>query len=111
MFNANELTLLNLNYFNQVFCATDVCELISQNGDHWIILKVQYSVPKAQVRYKHPDYIFSLYHRHANAKSFHLHAEYMTILDTVLDIIQHDDYRLKRKGRTFFDDVVDNYSH
>ena len=111
MFNKNDLPLLRLEYFEQVFCASDVCELISQNGDHWLILKKQVSLSKGQLKHtKHIDSTYILYHRHASSKGFHLHSEFVSVLDCILEIISHDDFRLKRKGRTYFDEVVETYS-
>ena len=111
MFNSKDVSLIILDYFDVVMCASDVCEIVSQNGDHWMILKKQATVPRGQLKHtKHFDYTFLLYHRHSGSKGFHLHSEYTSVLDTVLDIINHDDYRLKRKGRTYFDEVVETYS-
>ena len=111
MFNSNELSILTLDYFNVKMCCSDVCELESQNGDHWIILKQQTHIPKRQLQnVKHFNYIFMLYHRHNDGEGFHLHAEHINVLDAILDIINHDDYRLKRKGKTYFDKVVSMFS-
>ena len=111
MFKSDELSLLNLEYFNVVMCVSDVCELESQNGDHWIVLKRQATVPKSQLRKtRNFQYTFLIYHRHSGTKGFHFHSEMPGALDAVLEIINHDDYRLKRKGRTYFDEVVDRFS-
>lgn len=111
MFSSKELSILTLDYFNVKMCCSDVCELESQNGDHWIILKQQTHIPKRQLQnVKHFNYIFMLYHRHNDGEGFHLHAEHINVLDAILDIINHDDYRLKRKGKTYFDTVVTMYS-
>ena len=44
MFSSNDLSLINLDYFDVVMCASDVCELVSQNGYHWMIIKKQVSL-------------------------------------------------------------------
>ena len=52
-----------------------------------------------------------VYHQlNSGAKGFHFHSELPGALDVVLEIINHDDYRLKRKERTYFDEVVDRFS-
>ena len=110
MFTPKELTLINLEYFNLIFCASDICELESHNGDHWMIVKVQTFVPKYKVATKkHFNYYYQLYHRHNDADGFHLQAEHIDLLDAVLDIINHDDYRLRRRGSRHFDEVVEEF--
>ena len=110
MFTPKELSVIKLEYFNVIFCASDVCEVESKNGDHWMIMKVQ--IRNSKRRKAHTSsfsYYYQLYHRHADISSFHLHAEHIDLLDAVLDIIAHDDYRLGKKGKTYFDDVVEMY--
>ncbi len=111
MFTEREKSLLQLNYFTPVFCASDVCEIQSKNGDHWIILKVQTHVPKRKMEnIRHFDYTYRLYHRHADVEGFHEQSEHIDLLDLVLEVINHDDYRLHRRGKTFFDEVVKMYA-
>ena len=112
MFTSKEKTLLELTYFKSILCATDVCELESKNGDRWLILKVQNYVPKHKLsNVKDFDYTYQLYHRHKEADGFHLQTEYINLLDVILEIIAHDDYRLKNKGKTYFDTVVSIYAN
>lgn len=112
MFTSEEKSLLGLTYFTSIMCATDVCELESKNGDHWLILKVQNHIPKHKIsNIKHFDYTYQLYHRHHDAEGFHLQTEHINLLDVILDIISHDDYRLRKKGKTYFDTVVSMYAH
>ena len=111
MFTSEELSILNLNYFNVKMCGSDVCELESQNGDHWLILKKQTMVPRGQVQHVTEfSYTFILFHRHSDAEGFHYQTEFLNVLDVILEIINHDDYRLKRRGKTYFDTVVAMYS-
>ena len=49
MFTSKELSIITLEYFKVKMCVSDVCELESQNGDHWLILKKQVTVPKKQL--------------------------------------------------------------
>lgn len=111
MFTSKELILLKLDYFKTVMLASDVCELESKNGDHWIILKVQNHISKTKLHnVKHFNYTYQVYHRHQNVESFHRQLEYANLLDVILEIINHDDYRLKHKGKTFFDTVLEQYA-
>ncbi len=111
MFSSEEMSMLTLSYFEVKMCASDVCELVSQNGDHWLILKQEMLKP-AQPRenVRHYDYMYHLFHRHENADGFHLHRQVTSVLDAVLEIVQHDDYRLNRKRNPYFDQVLEMFS-
>ena len=89
MFTSKELSIITLEYFKVKMCVSDVCELESQNGDHWLILKKQVTVPKKQLH---------------NIKSFSY---------TYLVFHRHSDYRLKRRRtgneKTSFDVVVSKF--
>ena len=111
MFTSKELSLLQLSYFKPIFCASDACELQSKNGDHWLILKVQNHIPRKKLQNtKHFDYTYLLFHRHEDSDGFHAQTEFADLLDLVLEIINHDDHKLKRRGKTFFDEVVEMYT-
>ena len=111
MFSEEELKLINLKYFKTKTILSDLCELESQNGDHWMVLKIQTYVPRRklsnEIKY---EYIYLLYHRHGDNEGFHKQSEFGNLLDLVLEIINHDDYRMKRKGRTFFDELLEMYT-
>lgn len=110
MFTPEELSLLQLNYFKTIICSSDVCELQSKNGDYWMILKIQTLVPKRKLEnIQHFDYTYQLYHRHKDAEGYHIQCAHIDLLSAVLDIIAHDDYRLGKKGKTYFDEVVEMY--
>ena len=109
MFTAKEQELLSLKYFRLVMLVTDACELESETGDHWLIIKKQFKVPRAQIhRVKH-QYTFMIYHRHKGSEGFHSHLELDSALSVVLEILAHDDYRTGRTGRTAFDTVKEKY--
>lgn len=111
MFTSKERSLLELSCFKTIMYASDVCEIQSQNDDHWIIIKVQNHIPKRKVQnVKHFNYTYQLYHRHGDADGFHEQTQFADLLDLVLEIINHDDYKLKRKGKTYFDKVVSMYA-
>lgn len=111
MFTSQELSILNISYFKQIMLASDVSELESQNGDHWLILKKQAPLPKRQRdKSKGLHYTYLIYHRHNDAEGFHFQSEMPDMLSVALELIQEDDYRLKRKGRTAFDEVLEEFS-
>ncbi len=107
MFSSKELSVLSLDCFRMEMCRSDVCELVSQNDDHWIILKQQ--LPKTKRlndQMRHFDFCVQMYHRHEDADGFHLHRTVTSVLDAALEIIAHDDFRLGRKDNSFFFEVV-----
>ena len=111
MFSAKELSIINLKYFKVPMCASDVCELESKNGDHWLIIKKQATVPRGQAKQTTQfHYTYILFHRPADNDGFHYQLEFISLLDVILEIINHDDYRLHHKGKTYFDEVVAMYS-
>ena len=96
MFTAEEVGLIKLRYFSHKKVLSDICELESKNGDYWMIIKKQEYVPKKMLKYTYEfKYTFELYHRHANAEGFHYHSEFDSLLKAILEIIDHDCYRLK----------------
>ena len=96
MFTEDEVKLIRLKYFKQKHILSDICEIESRNGDHWIIMKRQRYVSKKQLKYtKAFSYVFEIYHRHANAEGFHYHSESESILKAIFQIIDHDYFRLK----------------
>ncbi len=110
MFTSEEKSLLQLKYFQPVFCASDACELISKNGDHWLLLKIQDHIPKKQLHNKrYFTHHYELFHRHSDAEGFHLQNEFVNLLDLILEIIAHDDFRLHQKNGAF-EEVVSAYS-
>ena len=114
MFTSKELSIITHEYFKVKMCVSDVCELESQNGDHWLILKKQVTVPKKQLHnIKSFSYTYLVFHRHSGSDGFHLHTEMSSLLDCILEIINHDDYRLKRRRtgneKTYFDVVVSKF--
>ena len=106
-----ELSLLQLSYFKQITLGSDICELQSQNGDRWMLLKVQNHISRKKLQnVKHFDYSYLLFHRHEDSDGFHAQTEFADLLDLVLEIINHDDHKLKHRGKTFFDEVLEMYS-
>ncbi len=101
MFNSKEQSMLSLSYFNQIFISSDICEVQSQNGDHWLILKVEKHMTKAEIQDAKENNLtrkcyFSLLHRHKEDENYHKHAKHIeTIYEVVDEIIQHDEFRLK----------------
>ncbi|MCR4617739.1 MAG: hypothetical protein K5669_06085 [Lachnospiraceae bacterium] len=108
MFTSKELSILTLDYFQLPMCSSDVCELVSQNGDHWMILKQQVTLPRTRLHnVRHFDYTFRLYHRHNADEGFHLQGDYVELLSAALEIICHDDYRLGRQSDEYIREVLE----
>ncbi len=108
MFNELDRKIINRDCFKIILMGDSLAEIESENGDHWIILEEQEHLNKGQIRSgRVPAISYKLLHRHADAKSFHLHTACLSVLDIVLEVLQHDDYRLKKRGRTHFDELLE----
>jgi hypothetical protein len=106
MFTQNDLISMT-DYFCIISTNTKFqYELMSKNTLHyWKILKVG-------------DY-YNLYHKHCAKHSYHLHAQFAELLDCVLEIVNHDEWKLNiwqykykekhKQKQTTFDDLVGKY--
>ncbi len=108
MFSEKDKSLINQEYFKVNVLSDAVAELESENGDWWILTEAQRWLSRRQrASQTVPQVFYRLMHRHANSEAFHEHGEYISVLDAVLEITNHDDYRLKRHGRTHFDEILE----
>ena len=111
MFSQSDLSIINRDCFNIKTLGGAYVELQSQNGDWWILLETQESLSKRKRASGETGKTFyRIMHRHSNDNIYHDHAEYSNILDAVLEILDHDDFRLKRKKsqkRTPFDELLE----
>ncbi len=108
MFNEKERRIIRRDFFSISMEGASVVELQSQNGDWWMLLEVQETLSRRQMARRKPKVIvYRLMHKHANYSLYHEHVEYTSVLDAILEVINHDDYRLKNKGKTHFDELLD----
>ncbi len=96
MFTTTEYEILSLPYFNTISCDPAKYEIQSKNTGHYWAL-----VPEG-------DYI-KLLHKYQENHPYHFQTYTLNVLDAVLEIVNHDDYKLHRKG-TFFEELVDKYA-
>lgn len=107
MFSEKDKSLIRQDYFNVTILSDSFAELESENGDWWMILEVQQWLSRRQrASQTVPRVFYRLMHRHANSEAYHDHSEHICILDVILEITNHDDYRLKRHGQTHFDEIL-----
>lgn len=97
MFTPTEYEILSLPYFNTVSTDPAMYEIQSKNTGHYWAL-----VPTGK-------YI-TLLHKYHESDEYHYQTQTLTVLDAVLEIVNHDDYKLHHKGRTFFDELVEKYA-
>ena len=108
MFSEKDKSLINQKYFQINVLSDAVAELQSENGDWWILMEVQQWLSRRQrASQTRPRSIYRLMHRHADSEAYHEHGEYICVLDAILEITDHDDYRLRRHGRTHFDEILE----
>lgn len=110
MFTQEERNIMERDFFVMNIMTDSLYEFQSQNKDWWIIMEVEVYQTKKQIQAGVPkQHVYNLYHKHAGAKGYHEHGsrQYASVLDCVLEVINHDDYRQKRKGRTHFEELLE----
>lgn len=100
-------------YFTMHIVTDSLIEFQSQNKDWWILLQVEVYQRRHQLALGTPkEHTYKLYHKHDGASGFHEQGEYLEVLDAVLTVIDHDDYRMgkKRRGQTtHFEELLEWY--
>ncbi len=103
MFTSKDL--LSLSYFVVMSNDNNSFELQSKNTEHcWKIVEEK-------------DW-YVLYHKHHSEDPYHFQTSFGTLFDTVLDIVNHDEYQLrgrkpvkikKQLGESYFDILISEY--
>ena len=110
MFTQEEKNIMNRDFFTMHIMKDSLYEFQSQNRDWWIIMEVEVHQRKRELAKGTPkQHVYALYHKHHGAKGYHEHGlhQYPSVLDCILEVINHDDYRQKRKGRTHFEELLE----
>ncbi len=108
MFTSEEIGIIERECFNINILGSSVAELQSQNKDWWMIMETeQYLSKKELSKGKPKECFYFLMHKHSDANGYHEHGTFSCVLDAVLEILNHDDYRLKHRGKTEFDRLLD----
>ncbi len=108
MFTEEEKKYIQRSCFNVSILGSSVAELESQNGDWWMIIEQDALLTKEQLNTgKKPARSYMLMHRHANASGYHHQCACLQVFDAVLEILCHDDYRLKHRGVTEADRLLE----
>ncbi|MBO5622775.1 MAG: hypothetical protein J5959_14225 [Butyrivibrio sp.] len=106
MFTAKDLLSMT-DYFDFLSTDGETCfEVMSKNTTHcWKIVDVGTH--------------YRLMHAHQLSDGYHLHGEFDLMLDCVLEIVEHDEWKIglwrhRYKGKrklpyTFFDELIDRY--
>ena len=101
MFTPEETELLTLPYFNVISEDPAMYEIQSKNTkQYWAIIPAKASNGAA---------CYKLMHTYDPAEPYHFQTYCPTILDVILDIINHDDYRLHRRSG-YFEEIVKKYA-
>jgi hypothetical protein len=104
MFTSKDL--LSMSYFTILSNQNNAFELQSKNTEHcWKIVEQQKEW-------------FVLYHKHHIEDNYHFQTSFGTLFDTVLDIVDHDEYQLrgrkpvknkKQLAGSYFDVLIAQY--
>ncbi|MBQ6408622.1 MAG: hypothetical protein IJJ64_11365 [Butyrivibrio sp.] len=108
MFSVLERDVIMRDYFKMHIVASSMAEFQSMNGDWWVVFKVECHQSKKELMRGVPkQHRYVLYHKHADGVGYHEHGQYCNVVDAILEVINHDDYRQHRKGRTHFEELLD----
>ncbi len=106
MFTAKDLLSMT-DYFDFLSTDGENCfEVMSKNTTHcWKIVKMSWG--------------YQLLHAHELKDGYHIHGQYGSMIDCVLDIVEHDEWKLKiwrhknigkrKQSGTYFDQLIDRY--
>jgi hypothetical protein len=100
MFTMRDTEIMTLPYFTIIRGCGSMYEIQSRcTGHYWAIVPIAL---KKQVYYK-------LLHKYHEEDNYHHQTDCMTVLDAVLEIMCHDDYKLHRKSSNF-EELLAKYS-
>ena len=100
MFSDKEKAIMNITYFNRVHEGNAIYELQSIcTGHFWAIIPVELN---------RKGIYYMLLHKYREQDCYHLQTNCNSVLDAVLEIISHDDYKMKRNSG-FFEKVWKQY--
>lgn len=101
MFTDREIEIMSISYFNVVGRNESMYELESKrSGQIWAIIPIE--LMGGEVYYK-------LLHRYSIAENYHFQTDCGSVLDTVLEIINHDDYKLHSRSG-YFEKVIEKFT-
>ena len=93
MFTDKEIEIMSISYFTVIGRNESMYELRSgRSGQIWAILPI--SLEGERVYYK-------LLHKYMEKENYHFQTDCGSVLDAVLEIINHDDYKLHQRSGDF----------
>ena len=101
MFTMSDIEIMTLPYFKVVRKSDAMFELQSRCTRHfWAVVPI--------ARNRNQTY-YKLLHKYKKSDNYHSQADFGTVLDAVLEIINHDDFKLNRKNG-YFEEVAARFS-
>ena len=101
MFTMRDVEIMSLPYFKVIRKSDAMYEIQSRSSKHyWAIVPI---AKNSKEKY------FKLLHKYHRDDDYHSQADFGTVLDSVLEIINHDEYKLRRKTG-YFEEVVKRFS-
>ncbi len=101
MFTFRDTEIMTLPYFNTISMSGSMYEIQSRcTGHFWAIIPI--AMNRREVYYQ-------LLHKYHEEDNYHIQTSCGTVLDAVLDIINHDDYKLHRRS-SYFEEVAARFS-
>ena len=101
MFTLKDREIMTLPYFVTIRESSSMYEIQSRcTGHFWAIIPI--AMNRSKTYYK-------LLHKYHEEDNYHVQTDCGSVHDAVLDIINHDDYKLHRRS-SFFEEVAARYS-
>jgi len=101
MFTLKDREIMTLPYFVTIRESSSMYEIQSRCTGHlWAIIPI--ALNRSKTYYK-------LLHKYHEEDNYHFQTDCGSVLDAVLDIINHDDYKLHRRS-SYFEEVAARYS-
>ena len=101
MFTLKDREIMTLPYFVTIRESSSMYEIQSRcTGHFWAIIPI--ALNRSKTYYK-------LLHKYHEEYNYHFQTDCGSVLDAVLDIINHDDYKLHRRS-SYFEEVAARFS-
>lgn len=93
MFTKKEIEMMSISYFTVIGRNESMYELRSRrSGQIWGILPISLEGERVY---------FKLLHKYKEEENYHFQTDCGSVMDAVLEIINHDDYKLHHRSRDF----------
>ncbi len=99
MFRSKDVEIMTLPYFEVIRENKSMYEIQSKcTGHYWAIVPLT----------SRNGLYYQLLHKYREDDNYHFQLDCASVLDAILEIVNHDDFKLKRKSETF-ENILSKY--